>query len=123
MNYELRTTNYELSAITLFPCNVEDGYFQVTLPGPGDSTDRLRVSPTEEFGAVSPAIEEQLNERQKRMAALLVQGEALTSRRCEKDFRVTRDTTSRDFVKLIALGIAEPRGQGRSRHYVRKGPK
>ena len=30
--------------------NVEDGYFQVTLPGPGDSTDRLRVPPTEGLG-------------------------------------------------------------------------
>jgi len=33
---------------------------------------------------------------------------------------VTRDTANRDFKALIVEGIAEPRGRGRSRHYVYK---
>jgi ATP-dependent DNA helicase RecG len=70
---------------------------------------------------VTPAIEAQLNERQKRMVMLLVQGGELTSRRCEEDFHVTRDTTARDFKVLIELGVARKQGKGRSTRYVYAG--
>ena len=56
----------------------------------------------------------------KKMAAMLVQGEKLTSRQCERKFGVSRDTTSKDFKLLIDVGIAESRGHGRSRYYVYK---
>jgi predicted HTH transcriptional regulator len=94
----------------------DTGYFQVTFPGPGDNLDRIRVPETRL--AVTPVIEAQLNERQKKMVALLVAGEKLTSRRCEHEFGITRDTTSRDFTLLMELGLANRQGRGRSTSYI-----
>jgi len=92
------------------------GYFQVTFPGPGDNIERLRVP--EERRLMTPAVEAQLNERQKKMLLLLVQGESLTSRLCEEQFHVTRDTAVRDFKILVELGLAKKEGKGRSVRYI-----
>jgi len=62
-------------------------------------------------------LEARLNERQKEMVKLLVGGEELTSRRCEDEFGITRDTAARDFALLVQLGIAEKLGKGRSVRY------
>lgn len=99
----------------------KSGFFEVILPGPGDNLERLKVRADSVGQLVSPAVEARLNDRQKEMVALLVAGEQLTSRRCEQEFQVTRDTANRDFKLLISLGLAEARGRGRSRHYVLKG--
>ena len=96
----------------------DTGYFQVTFSGPGDDLDRIRVP--EKQLLVTPAVEAQLNERQKRMVLLLVQGEELTSRRCEETFGVTRDTANRDFKLLVELELAQKEGKGRSTRYVLK---
>lgn len=96
----------------------DTGYFQVILPGPGDDLKRLRV-PADQIGTtVPPSVEEQLNKRQRKMTALLVKGEELTSQKCEKLFAITRDTATRDFARLIELGIAEKKGAGRATRYV-----
>lgn len=95
---------------------VESGYFQVTFPGPGENMEQLRI-PQKDL-QVTAAAEAKLNERQRKMAELLVQGESLTSRRCEKDFGVTRDTANRDFRVLVDLGLAKRKGRGRATHYV-----
>ena len=92
------------------------GYFQVTFPGPGENIDRLRVPETQL--RVTPAVEAQLNERQKEMILLLMQGETLTSRLCEGRFHITRDTAARDFKLLLELGLAKKEGKGRSVRYV-----
>jgi ATP-dependent DNA helicase RecG len=94
----------------------DTGYFQVTFPGPGDDLEKIRVP--EARLLVTRAVEAQLNERQKRMILLLTQGEQLTSRRCEKDFGVTRETTAQDFRLLVKLGVAKREGKGRSTRYV-----
>ena len=94
----------------------DTGYFQVTFPGPGDNIDRLRVPEGQLL--IGPAVEARLNERQRRMAMMLAEGEALTSRRCEAEFGVTRDTATRDFTLLIELGLARKDGRGRSTRYV-----
>jgi len=94
----------------------EMGYFQVTFPGPADNIERLRVP--EKGVLVTPAVEVQLNERQKKMILLLMQGEALTSRLCEEQFHVTRDTAVRDFRLLVEFGLAKKREKGRSVRYV-----
>ena len=94
----------------------EMGYFQVTFPGPGDNIERLRVP--EPQLRVTPAVEAQLNERQKEMILLLMQGETLTSRLCEEHFHITRDTAARDFKLLLELGLAKKEGKGRSVRYV-----
>lgn len=92
------------------------GYFQVVFQGPGENIERLRVP--EKRLRITPAMEAKLNERQKAMAAILVRGESLTSRRCEKEFNITRDTANRDFMLLIRLGLAKKEGKGRSTRYV-----
>lgn len=94
----------------------DTGYFQVTFPGPGDNLERLRVP--EKQLLVGPAVEAQLNERQRKMAVMLAEGQALTSRRCEDEFGVTRDTAARDFNLLVELGLARKEGRGRSTRYV-----
>lgn len=53
--------------------------------------------------------------------ALLVAGEKLTSRRCEHEFGITRDTATRDFGLLMELGLAARQGRGRSTSYVLAG--
>jgi predicted HTH transcriptional regulator len=92
------------------------GYFQVVFPGPGENMDRIRVPET--LLRVTPAVEAQLNERQQKMARWLAEGRSLTSRQCEAEFDVTRDTTTRDFNLLMKLGIAKKEGKGRSTSYV-----
>lgn len=94
----------------------DTGYFQVIFPGPGENLDRIRVPETRLM--VTPAIEARLNERQKKMLALLAAGEKLTSRRCEQEFGITRDTASRDFALLMELGLADRQGRGRSTSYI-----
>jgi ATP-dependent DNA helicase RecG len=94
----------------------EDGFFVVTLPGPAGSYDRLKV-PAGATGLITPAVEAQLNERQKKMVLLLTSGEELTSRRCEKEFGVTRPVTAKDFASLVRLGLADKVGSGRSTRY------
>jgi predicted HTH transcriptional regulator len=96
----------------------QDGYFQVVLPGPGKDLRRLR-SPREAVGQlVTPAVEAMLLDRQKKMVEMLLQGEELTSRKCEQRFGITRDTANRDFAVLVKSGVAVRVGAGRSTVYV-----
>jgi ATP-dependent DNA helicase RecG len=94
----------------------DTGYFQVTFPGPADNLDRIRVPETRLL--VTPAIEAQLTERQKKMLVFLIEGQELTSRRCEEEFGITRETATHDFSRLIEFGLAKRVGQGRSTRYV-----
>lgn len=94
----------------------EDGFFVVTLPGPAGNYDRLNV-PAGLTGPVTPAIEAQLNDRQRKMVGLLAVGEELTSRRYEKEFGISRPVTAKDFGVLVRLGLAEKVGSGRSTRY------
>lgn len=94
----------------------DTGYFQVTFPGPGENTDRIRVPETRL--TVTPAVEAQLTERQKDMARRLISGEALTSRECRKLYALSAQALHEDFQKLIGLGIARQTGSGRATRYV-----
>ena len=96
----------------------DTGYFQVIFPGAADDLGRIRFRPSAVGQIVTPSVEARLNERQKRMVAFLAQGEELTSRWCQERFGVTRDTASRDFKVLMALGIVERKGAGRSTRYL-----
>ena len=96
----------------------DSGYFQVIFPGPGENLERLRARTAAPGALVTPAAEAQLNQRQKKIVALLVAGEKLTSRKCEEEFGVTRDTAARDFGLLMKLGVATRQGSGRSTSYV-----
>jgi predicted HTH transcriptional regulator len=98
--------------------STDTGYFQVSFAGPGKNLERIRVPALVPGALVTPALEAQLNPRQKKMVALLAAGEKLTSRRCEDEFGVTRDTATRDFAFLVELGLAVKQGRGRSTSYI-----
>jgi predicted HTH transcriptional regulator len=94
---------------------MSDGYFQVILIGPGDDLKRLRVpQPTIE----SQTVFESFNERQRSMAAMLTEGQFLSSKKCQELFGVTRETVNRDFEVLLKANIATRKGKGRSTVYV-----
>ena len=95
--------------------STEMGYLQVTFPGPGENIERLRVP--EKRILVTPMVEAQLNERQRKMMQWLVEGRELTSRQCETEFGVTRPITAKDLGGLVQLGLAEKLGAGRSTRY------
>jgi len=107
--------NHGLDQPTLYS---DTGYFQVTFPGPADDLDRIRIPASAPGMMVTPATEARLNERQKRMVGLLVQGMKITSRWCEGEFGVTRETATQDFNLLMRLGLAKREGRGRSTSYV-----
>jgi predicted HTH transcriptional regulator len=94
-----------------------DGYFVVTLHGPNGDYERLRLS-ADVGGPVTPAIEAQLNDRQKKIMLEVQQSGAVTSGWCRRHIPVSYDTIRRDLLALVDLGILEPQGKGRSARYV-----
>ena len=97
----------------------QDGFFVVTLPGPAGNYDRIRT-PATASGPVTPAIEAQLNERQKRIIAHVVAEGLVTRGWCVAEFGVANDTAGRDLKGLTELGLLEPSGKGRAVRYVAK---
>ena len=95
------------------------GYFQVTFPGPGENVERIRVP--ENRLLVTPAVEAQLNGRQRKMMLWLAEGREITSRLCQAEFGVSRPVTAGDFRRLVELGLAEQLGAGRATRYRLKG--
>ncbi|MCJ7804105.1 MAG: DUF4062 domain-containing protein [Desulfobacterales bacterium] len=96
----------------------DSGYFQVILPGPGEDLNRLRIPAGVAGQIVPPSVEQQLNDRQKKIIGQVLQEGFVTSGWCRKQFRVTYDTANRDLGKLSILGILERKGKGRSTKYV-----
>jgi ATP-dependent DNA helicase RecG len=95
----------------------QDGYFVVTFPGPNGNYDRIKT-PKNVAGLITPAVEAQLNKRQRSMVTRLVRGEELTSGECQKRYKVSAQALHRDFQKLVSLGIAKAIGSGRSARYL-----
>ena len=92
------------------------GYFQITFPGPGENVERLRVP--EKHLLVTPAVEAQLNERQKRILAHVLEAGSVTSGWCLKEFGVVYNTAYRDLDALVRLGLLQREGSGRGTHYT-----
>ena len=97
----------------------QDGYFVVTFPGPDGNYDRLKV-PAGAARPITPAIESQLNDRQKKIMVEVQQSGFVTSGWCRKTFGVALLTIQRDLSGLMDLGLIEPRGKGRNARYVFK---
>jgi predicted HTH transcriptional regulator len=97
----------------------QDGFFVVTLPGPAGDFDRIKT-PASATGAVTPAIEAQLNERQKRIYARVMAEGMVTRGWCVTEFGVANDTAGRDLKSLTELGLLELIGKGRAVRYVVK---
>ena len=73
---------------------------------------------TEELRVFVSSVQKELEDERLIVQNLLVEGEELTSRRCEGNYRVTRDTANRDFKVLMELRLARRIGRGRSTRYV-----
>ena len=97
----------------------QDGYFVVTFPGPNGNYDRIKT-PETTTGLVSPAIEAQLNDRQKKIMAQVAQTGHVTSRWCVTNLNVVKDTAHRDLVDLVNRGLLARTGRGRNVAYRRK---
>ena len=95
----------------------QDGFFVVTLRGPAGNYDRLTV-PAGVTGPITPAVEAQLNKRQRDIVGRLISGQELTSRECRKLYALSPQAVYKDFQKLIELGLARQTGSGRTTRYV-----
>lgn len=96
--------------------STDTGYFQVTFPGPGDNLNRIRVAEIRLL--VTPALEAQLNKRQRKIMEHVLETGSVTTGWCMKTFRVVRDTAHRDLVSLVELNMLVPKGAGRGATYV-----
>jgi ATP-dependent DNA helicase RecG len=94
----------------------DTGYFQVTFPGPGENLDRIRVPETRL--TITPAIEAQLNARQKDILKHILESGKVTRRWCVEEFSVANDTAGRDLKQLSELGLIVSQGRGRAVSYV-----
>lgn len=95
----------------------QDGYFVVTFPGPNGNYDRIKT-PEGATGLVPPAVEAQLNDRQKRIMGEVLKSGAVTSGWCRKHLGVAYQTVYRDLGGLVELGLLHPVGRGRSTKYL-----
>jgi predicted HTH transcriptional regulator len=93
----------------------DTGYFQLTLPGPGENLDRIRAPVTRL--TVTPAMEARLNERQKKIVAQVAQAGQVTSGWCVRNLNVVKDTAHRDLVELVEFGLLVRTGRGRNVAY------
>ncbi|HEY3853680.1 MAG TPA: ATP-binding protein [Verrucomicrobiae bacterium] len=97
----------------------QDGFFVVTFLGPNGNYERLRL-PDGAVGFISPAVEAQLNERQKRIMVQVQREGFVTSGWCRRELPVVYDTIRRDLLGLVRLGLIQVRGRGRNAHYIPK---
>jgi ATP-dependent DNA helicase RecG len=98
----------------------QDGFFVVTFSGPAGDYQKIKV-PTVVVGLVTPAVEAQLNDRQKKIMREVQKVGFVTSGWCRKRFGVAYLTVSRDLKGLVALDLLDVTGQGRSTRYIPKG--
>jgi len=96
----------------------DSGYFQVILPGPGEDLSQLRIPARVAEQIVPPSVEQQLNDRQRKIIKQVLQEGFVTSGWCREKLRITYDTANRDLGELSDLNILERKGQGRSTRYV-----
>jgi predicted HTH transcriptional regulator len=97
----------------------QDGYFVATFQGPDGNYDRLKLSEPA-VGFITPAVEAQLNERQKKIMVQVQKEGFVTSGWCGKTFGVAYQTVYRDLNGLLGLGLVEAIGRGRSTRYIPK---
>lgn len=69
---------------------------------------------------VTPAVEAQLNERQRTILAHALESGSVTTGWCMETLGVVRDTVHRDLVGLVELGLLARTGAGRAVKYVPK---
>jgi predicted HTH transcriptional regulator len=94
-----------------------DGYFRVTLKGPGDDLARLRM-PASVSPGISPAKESKLTDRQKTILEQAVAEGHVTTGWVLSTLKVSKITAVRDLNGLCDLGLLVLVGKGRGVRYV-----
>lgn len=94
----------------------DTGYFQITFPGPGENIERIRVP--EKRLRVTPAVEAQLNERQRTAMEEVLKSGFVSSGWLVKKLGITYDTANRDLKGLAELKLLMRQGHGRAARYV-----
>lgn len=95
----------------------DDGCVVVTLPGPADDMERIRV-PEGVATGMTPAQEDALNDRQPAILQEAVSNGSVTTSWCLDALGVVKDTARRDFAHLVELGLLLRTGKGRGTKYV-----
>lgn len=95
---------------------IQDDYFVVTLPGPDDNLNRIRVPTTSKDQRLA-----HLSERQIQIAEEALKSGFVTTGWCTENLEVTRDTAFRDLTQMCDMGVLEKVGSGRGTKYVPKG--
>lgn len=70
---------------------------------------------------MSPSIEAQLNDRQRKIVRHVLEEGTVVRRWCVEAFGVANDTAGRDLKGLVDLGVLDTMGSGRSTRYVISG--
>jgi len=92
--------------------SIADGYFVVTLPGPGDDLERIRVPSTQGNQVI-----EQLSERQQKIIQQAVLAGSVTASWCVENLKVSRKTAFKDLRQLVELEFLRKVGVGRGTEY------
>ena len=95
----------------------DDGCVVVTLPGPADNMERIRVLEDVPSG-LTPAQEEVLNDRQRDILRHALENGTVTNRWCRQTLGIVYDTAYRDITGLVEIGLLRREGEGRSSQYV-----
>jgi predicted HTH transcriptional regulator len=96
-----------------------DGFFVVTFSGPDGNYDRLKT-PGDAIRSITPAVEAQLNRRQRKIIIRAQTTGEVTNRWCRKALAVAYNTAYRDLTQLVELGLLARIGEGRSARYQLK---
>jgi DeoR/GlpR family transcriptional regulator of sugar metabolism len=67
---------------------------------------------------VAPELLAKLDERQKKIVALVQDRGKISSAECVSLLKISRNTASRDLNKLVERGLLDLRGKGPATHYV-----
>ncbi len=87
----------------------DGAYFSVTFYGREKSSPIYRISPEQRS---------RLNQRQLDILNLIWQRGRITSKVCQEEQKITRETANQDFRRLISLGLVLRMGTGKGTYYV-----
>ena len=96
-----------------------DGYFRVTLHGPGRDMGKL-ITPKKIGHGLAPTLMMQLNDRQKIILEQAVITGRITTGWIVVNLGIAKDTAVRDLNNLCKLDLLVKNGQGRGVFYVPK---
>ena len=91
---------------------IEDDYFVVTLPGPGDNLDRIRVASTQDSQILT-----HLSERQQQIVRQAVLAGSVTASWCVDNLQISRKTAFVYLRQLVELEYLRKVGVGRGTEY------